>query len=544
MRSPRRRSVLALLGVSAAAAAAVPLLTVAIGAGPLAPDLRADPPEKVTGPELYQTSGGIGAGRLLVRFDGFVTNVGQGPIEISGNPQTGDLRQRAATSWGPGSTLANTPVTQVVGQPPVYYETADGHNHFHLKNAMRYSLWNASRTAQVAAGSKVGFCLYDIQQLSSAPVMTTNPNYTEAVTNFCDQGNPGATSLKMGTSPGWRDVYNKSLSYQWVDVSDTSPGTYYVAADADPDNLLWEGGGSAETNTRSFASTPVTIPGWVAKPVTTAQTGAAKNITLQTTKFGGQGDSTLRFKVVDPPDHGSLDQATGATFASSTVRYTPQAGYSGPDSFSYVAIYNGYGYPLNPPVGTVSLTSGVSQSVAISGAPASMTAGTSAQLTAALTNLSGGVTWSTTGGSVSPTGLVTAPGTPGTITVTAASTAVPSVSSSVNIGVNPVPAQVPMPSVAVKSPTGVKLLSDLGTGHVGRRIIVGKVVVGPKSGRLRFTATINRTVLGRCSVKAPARKAVNCKIVLKRNYPLKKVKMTAQLKFGKKSIVRRSYIVR
>ncbi len=107
MKSPRRRSVLALLGVSAIAAAAVPVLTIANGAAPLAPDLRADPPENISQPELYQTATGIGAGRLLVRFDGFVTNVGQGPIEISGNPQvTGNagLHQRAASTWGPGGT--------------------------------------------------------------------------------------------------------------------------------------------------------------------------------------------------------------------------------------------------------------------------------------------------------------------------------------------------------------------------------------------------------------------------------------------------------
>ena len=186
----------------------------------------------------------------------------------------------------------------------------------------------------------------------------------------------------------------------------------------------------------------------------------------------------------------------------------------------------------------------MTQTVAISGAPASMTAGTSAQLSAALTNLPGGVSWSTTGGSVTPTGLVTAPANAGSITVTATSTSVPSVAASVTIAVTPVPPALPAPSVNVKSPTGLKLLSDLGTGHVGARIIVGKVIVGPKSGRLVFTATINKTVLGRCNVKAPARHAVNCKIVLRRDYPLKRVRFTAQLKFAKTSIVRRGYVVK
>ena len=85
MKSPRRRSVLGLLGVSAAVAIALPIYTMAIGASPQAPDLRADPVENIDQPAIAST--GLGAGRLLVRFDGFVTNVGEGPLEVSGDPQ-------------------------------------------------------------------------------------------------------------------------------------------------------------------------------------------------------------------------------------------------------------------------------------------------------------------------------------------------------------------------------------------------------------------------------------------------------------------------
>ena len=56
--------------------------------------------------------------------------------------------------------------------------------------------------------------------------------YTEAVTQFCDQGDPGSTNLRMGTSPGWRDVYDLGLAYQWIDVSYTSPGRYVVGSEA------------------------------------------------------------------------------------------------------------------------------------------------------------------------------------------------------------------------------------------------------------------------------------------------------------------------
>ena len=48
--------------------------------------------------------------------------------------------------------------------PRILYETQDGHNHFHLQKIARYSLWNQARTAEVAPGQKVGFCLEDTQR--------------------------------------------------------------------------------------------------------------------------------------------------------------------------------------------------------------------------------------------------------------------------------------------------------------------------------------------------------------------------------------------
>ena len=93
MRRAGRHSVLAVLGVAGAAAASLPILALG-GPGAKAPDLRADPVAGIRGPAVYSdTEAGLGAARLLVRFDGFVTNVGQGPLEVSGNPQNGTVRQ-------------------------------------------------------------------------------------------------------------------------------------------------------------------------------------------------------------------------------------------------------------------------------------------------------------------------------------------------------------------------------------------------------------------------------------------------------------------
>ena len=257
--------------------------------------------EAIEGPGVYyDTEAGLGNGTLLVRFDGFVTNVGLGPVELRGNPQLsqsapGGVKQYARPGFGQEATVA-------VATPEVKFEAADSHNHWHLMRAMRYSLWNQEKTAQVAPGQKVGFCLYDIEQVSGSQ-QNDPEEYTAGVTRFCENvgfggGGAAATSLRMGTSPGWRDVYDKDLAYQWIDVSNTSPGTYHVASEADPDNVIWEGGGAQEISTPTFAAQQVTVPGWVAKPVTATQTGAPQVVPVTSQQFGSEsaGEPPL-------PDH-------------------------------------------------------------------------------------------------------------------------------------------------------------------------------------------------------------------------------------------------
>ena len=131
----------------------------------------------------------------------------------------------------------------------------------------------------------------------------------------------------------------------------------------------------------------------------------------------------------------------------------------------------------------------------------------------------------------------------GTATITASSTASPERQGHGHDRDRRAPPPAPA-GINISKSQPKALLSPLKIGHIGKRVIVGKVITGGKAGTLMFTATIGRKVLGRCTVKAKARKTVTCKIVLKRNYPLKKVRMTAQLKFAKSSVVRRAFVVR
>jgi hypothetical protein len=469
--------------------------------------------------------------------------VGQGPLEVSGNPQITDpnnsagVRQRARS-------LSGGPVNVVVGRPEVRFEDADGHSHFHLMRAIRYSLWNLERTAQVAPNQKVGFCLVDSLEAPASPVTPDPRLYTFG----CQTGNPDSTSLKMGVSSGWRDRYPNDLAYQWIDVSNTAPGQYVIASDADPDNTLWEGGGAAESNARAFATGPtdiVTVPGWTAQPVSLAQTGAAQAVPLSSQRFGNP--SNLRYRIESAPAHGTLNVPIDQDFVPGTqLVYTPTPGFLGGDSFTYVA-RSSSSYPITPPAATVAIADR-SPAVAISGAPASMVAGTSVQLSAALSNLPGGVSWSASAGAAWPTGVFTAPATPpagGTATVRATSTANPAVAGQVVIAITPKPRQTAKPDPFGSLTAGRKLLSPLRIRRVSSRVIVAKVVTGGKGGRIVITTTFGLRVVGRCASRIGARQGFTCKVKLKRNYPLKKVRVTAKfVARGGGTAVRRAWVVR
>ena len=406
---------------AAACAAAIPILAIAAPGDDL-PDLRADAPAN---PYLQVYTDG----RLLLRFDGYVTNVGTGPLDINGNPQ-GTMYQRVRNA---GSLVNDHAV-------PVKFEYADGHNHFHLMRIMRYSLWTQDRTSEVAPGQKVGLCLNDYNKATNFSGTRAPQVYAlgRPGDNFCNKNDPGATSLNMGVGSGWRDDYGAYLALQWVDVSDTTPGRYYLAADADPNNIIRE---SNEANPRAYSASAVTVPGYVPRALSvSASPTTPTQIPLSSDVYGSPGAVT--YAVSSQPARGSV------SISGSTATYTPAPGAPGTYSFTYSA--SSGTYPRTPRTATVTLQVGASAqpSVTISGAPSSLIAGTSAQLTAAVVNAGGGVNWTASAGTISGTGLYIAPAGPppgGTVTIRATS-ATTAAFSEVTIPIVAAPAPVPAPA--------------------------------------------------------------------------------------------------
>ncbi|MGH2919018.1 MAG: lysyl oxidase family protein, partial [Solirubrobacteraceae bacterium] len=430
---PRRRK---LASASLVALAVSLAFTPAAAAAPMLPDLVSDPPGDSMQLQIYSDAQGQ---RLLMRFDGWVHNRGTGALEIRASARSGSTMtsvvQRIFDSAGGYADLVNSPT------PRVIFEPADGHNHWHLRNVMRYSLYTANRASQAAPSQKVGFCLVDSQIVEAPP--GTPAVYKTSLNNFCGQNEPLVASTYMGISAGFRDYYNRMLAFQWIDVSDVAPGQYWLRADTDPDGVIKE---SNEVNSGSFAPNASVVNGYLANAVARGQVSAwgSSAINLSATKFDDMWPATpgaLQFKIVTPPAHGTLNVTTGTWFSGTQVRYTPSFLYSGPDSFTYAARDGSSAFPRNARTAAVTLTvpgmfgansASSTRTLGISGAPETVQTSSSTPLKASGPG-SSDVAWSVDGmhggndrvGRVSPGGVYRAPSSPppgGRVVVSAKST--------------------------------------------------------------------------------------------------------------------------
>jgi hypothetical protein len=379
---------------------------------------------------------------------------------------------------------------------------------------------------------KTGFCLIDSQRMethgpSSGFYDLDPPN------NFCGQGEPNKTSLVEGVSAGWRDIYPRTLAFQWVDASNVQPGRYWVRSEVDPDDWARE---SNEMNAATFASSTFTIPGYQANPVaagTISATGPT-TIALATTSFG-TGLGSRVFRIIEPPRRGTLNVATGPTFTSASVVYTPKPGWAGPDHFTYTARNSSSSFPAFPAPAAVTLNvGGMSPNVSISGAPAAMFAGTSVRLLPTVLADDPQVIWTVNGvsggspetGFVDATGLYVAPATapPGN-SVTIRATSGTGAFDEVTISILDPPPPQPAPSLtaataAAAVPAGPQHLAPASSRTFRRThlAVVGDALVlttrPARTGVARVRVRHGARLLGRCKVRAASGRSINCRVAL------------------------------
>jgi hypothetical protein len=534
----------------------------ASGPTPLLPDLVADPPDNVS-LETSDTEGGLSATEkepeLLLRFNGYVHNIGPGPLDFRGkrqapklsgatqakvrqaeeevaegakeelelprqteeelaSPPMGAFQRLFASNEGAPTNPEENPeenenyLERLHEDEPsnaeMLYVNADGHHHWHLQHVARYSLWNAEKTAEVAPAQKVGFCLEDSEHVEPG-VGPAHPVYADNIApfrDFCQQFRPDTTEAFEGISPGWRDRYTSDLGFQWVNASNVLPGEYWLREDVDPTDVIKEVAGA---KTPAYATSPTIIPGFDAQAqAVSTQSGEARTVTLSAKAWNDS--TTPNYAVVSLPQHGRL-----AWVSNNRITYTPNAGYFGADSFSFSAGDPNSRFPLSPAVATVAIGVAPAATVTINGAPASMVDGRHVQLSSVESDCPV-ITWKATAGSITPFGRYTAP------------------SESPLAGTAAVSASCGKAAEA-KREIKVLGLSRPQAGLSGRRLLMTTRV--SEAGRARLSAYLGKRPLGTCVGDSRAERTFACGVTLGNHVSLDaRIGVVATLRFERSTL--------
>ena len=373
------------IALAALAAAASP----AAGAAPEAPDLVIQLPGKPYGGQIapVYVDAYEEPGHLLYRFDSVIANQG-GTLDLFRDPDSGGVRQ-AIWPGGVPSTAprpdqepseADAQIVDRSSSGAVFeYAVEKTHEHWHLASAARYELEPEAGPARVSG--KIGFCLFD----SFGPATYFGFSVRGAGNEtWCGSNAPSQSLVRMGLSPGAADRYSAQTEHQWVDISGLEPGPAVIRGQANPLQYILESDetnnttvdsrvipgvrvGPAEAATEAGVTVTFALRGEVVAPEVPARRDGACSPSSGSTAcyVFGSASGPLDFKVVDPPDHGSVTLAPGGGL---TVQagYTPAAGFTGEDGFSSVAS-DGRGLVSAPATARLSVTPAAIPAVAAAG---------------------------------------------------------------------------------------------------------------------------------------------------------------------------------
>ena len=184
----------------------------------------------------------IGGAKRCLRFSVGPMNVGRGPFEA---------RFDAASATPNSSGQLEGPVTQWIfrtdgshlERPAGRFIFHEAHGHFHVQDMLAYRLLRVVNRRRgtlepTGAGRKASFCTLDLMIADFERFKSQPPRYSNE--DVCFRPPNSDTTLVMGITPGWADVYTWDLPDQYVEFGDGSPGYYVVRAVVDGPNTIRE----------------------------------------------------------------------------------------------------------------------------------------------------------------------------------------------------------------------------------------------------------------------------------------------------------------
>lgn len=205
----------------------------------LLPDLVPDPPSKDRTTRRN--------GRRILQFTTAVANVGDGPLIVEGKTvQAAEGEITAA--WQLIERRGTGRCARFAGS----FEFHPSHRHWHFERFVAYELRRDDPHIGpfAAEGSKASFCLLDLDIVRGLPTFPVR----QLSQLTCD-----SQEGTQGISVGWKDVYDRTLDEQFIDLDFDDPvpaGSYYLVNAVDPDGLLWE---KDTTNNVSFIRTSIAL---------------------------------------------------------------------------------------------------------------------------------------------------------------------------------------------------------------------------------------------------------------------------------------------
>jgi hypothetical protein len=304
-------------------------------------------------------------GEELYRFSSVIKNLG-GAMDLYMDKNTGAAMQVIWPSGNP-ATMPDPNIQPTGGDQHnltqekgafFIFNPSQGHNHWRFQHAAAYSLIEPDGTVHDAA--KVGFCMWDSWVMDGGSSTKYFPVYYKGVgpTTWCAPKNPSATFTHMGISRNYGDLYAAQSTDQWVNINGLTPGPYRIRAVVNPDRFIIE----SDPNNNTLTVTR-TIPGTEALDAAVTTAGVPKTFEISGHVFAPDvparndlpvapsspcadirkdagcyvytsANGPLTFAIGQQPTHGTvaIESHSGV---HAMVRYVPDDGYHGPDSFTF-----------------------------------------------------------------------------------------------------------------------------------------------------------------------------------------------------------------